>query len=204
MKILSILFSFGAVVMFTTVPLTANRTHEPQERTIRRIDIERNEPIAVTGTRVNGRVVLFGERFVAEDDWMKGLVISVKNTSDKLILFVSLGLRFPRPANSQDKISVTDVSTGNRALLTRPPTGNERLVGIAPGETVDLRLSADEFDGIQRFLAGTGYPSSIEKLDLAIDSVIFEDDAMWSNGARLLRDPKDSSKWINTELMGIK
>ena len=204
MKIRSILFSLGAAVMFTTVPLASGGTQEPQGRTIRRINTERNEPIAVTGTRVNGRVVSFGEKFVADDDWMKGLVISVKNTSDKLILFVSLGLRFPRPANSQDKISVTDLSTGNRALLTRQPTGNERLVGIAPGETVDLRLSADEFDGIQRFLAGTGYPPSIEKLDLAIDSVIFEDDAMWSNGTRLLRDPKDSSKWINTELMGIK
>ena len=198
MKIRSIL-SLGAIVLFASFLFVANATQQSKERLIRRINVERNEPIAITETTVNGRTVSFGEKFVADDDWMKGLIISVKNTSDKLILFVSLGLRFPRPPNSQDKISVTDVSTENRALLIRPPTGDERLVGIAPGKTIELQLSADEFHNIQRFLTDTGYPSSIEKVDVTIDSVIFDNDTMWGGGSYFRRNPNDPSSWINIE-----
>lgn len=166
-----------------------------RERIIKKINTERDEPIDIAEIKVNGQVVSFGKKFEGDDDWLKGLVVSVQNRFYKRILLVNIGLRFPRPPDSQEKISVTQIFHGNEELLTRPPSQEERLVGIAPGQTVELVVSPAEFDSIRRFLAGTGYPPSIERLDLMINSVIFEDDTMWNGGSILRRDQKEPGRW---------
>lgn len=172
----------------------AAQQSQQQERIIKRLPSE-NDLIAVTDLKVNGRPVSFGQKFDADDDWLKGLIISVRNKSNKIILFVSIGLRFPRSPGSPEKISVSDIPYGNRELLTRSPIAEERLIGIAPGETGDVQLTPSRFDDLRVFLAGTGYPSSIEKVNLRLDRVIFEDDTMWDGSSLLYRDPKDPSRW---------
>lgn len=172
---------------------------EQPERVLRRLPVEPGEPIVIADIKVNSQNVSFDEKFVAGDDWMKSLVFTVKNRSDKRILFTSLSLRFPRSPSSQEKISISDISYGNEELLARSPTPDERLVGIAPGQTVDMQLTPQRFDDLRQFLAATGYPSSIDRVDLKIQEVIFEDDTMWSGGRYHRRDPKDPRSWSSLE-----
>jgi len=144
------------VTLMTLIASTlyAQAAPQTQERTIRRLPIERNEPLAITDTKVNGRSVSFDQKFVANDDWIRSLVISVKNKSDKLILFAELDLFFPRPTNSKNQLAMFNLLFyGNHPLLTRPPTPDERLAGIAPGETVEIGFSVQNFVGLQQFLA---------------------------------------------------
>jgi len=144
---------------------------------------------------INGQRVSFDEKFVGDDDWLKSVVFSVKNRSDKPILLVSLWLQFPRPPGSSEKISLGDVFYGNPELLTRKPTSQERSIGIVPGQTQDIQLTPERFEAFQSLLSATGYPSSIETVNFKIHEVLFEDDTMWSGGSTLYRDPKERGRW---------
>jgi len=183
---------------FESSLITASAVQQ-QERLLHRLQVEAGEPIVITDIKVSGKTISFDEKFVAGDDWMKSLVFTVKNRSDKRILFVSLGLRFPRPPSSQEQISISDIPYGNEELLARSPTPDERLVGIAPGQTADIQLTPQRFDNLRQFLAATGYPSITDRVDLTIQEVIFEDDTMWSGGRYHRRDPKDPRNRIAPE-----
>lgn len=172
---------------------------QSQERLIHRLPIEQNEPLEITDIKVNGQSVSFDKKFMAGDDWLRTLVVSIKNKSDKLILFASIQLQFRRALESKERLSVSDMSTGNAALMMRTPTPNEKLIGIPAGETADIQVSVQEFVELREFLNATGYPASIQKMDLRIDRVIFEDDTMWTRGARAHRDLKNSGTWKNID-----
>lgn len=177
---------------------------QSQERVIKRMPAEKNEPIEITDIKVNGQSISFDKKFTADDEWLRSLTISVKNKSDKLILYASIRLQFPRPAGSQGRTAIGDLSYGNGALQTRRPISQETLVGISPDETVEIRLPAQQFVALCELLAATNYPSSIEKVELSISHIIFADDTMWYAGAISIRDPKDPSTWTNSRYANSK
>ena len=200
MKTRSLVMSIMVIaVVATTVRVDA--TQEFKERIIERLPVERNEPIAITDIKVDGQSVSLDKKFRAADDWLQSLVISIKNKSDKVILFASIDLQFPRPPRPQDPpMAIYEMSYGNWALQTRRPTSAEVLVGASPGEIVEIRSSTEQSVGLRGFLTATNYPSSIEKVDLSIGHVIFADDTMWYAGSQAFqRDPKDPSRWINRD-----
>jgi hypothetical protein len=170
---------------------------QPQERVIKRMPVEQNEPLAITDIKIDGRSVSFGQKFVADDDWMRTLVFSIKNISDKRILFVNLDLFFTRPPGSKDQMAMFNLlGYGNWALQRRPPTEEERLKGIAAGETVQVELSNQRFDDLKRFLTDVRYPN-VTQVDVKLGVAIFEDDTMWS-GEEFRRDPQNPSSWVNS------
>jgi len=179
-------------------------TQQATERVIRRLPVEANEPIAITEIKVNDRSVSFDKKFNADDEWLRSLVVTIKNKSDKLILFASIRLQFPRTTDSRDRISIYDVSHGNVGLRSQRPTAEERLVGIAPGETAVLQLSGQQVVSLREFLTATQYPASIETVNLSLGNIIFEDDSMWYAGSQAQRDPKDPSRWVNSQYANSK
>jgi hypothetical protein len=193
--------SLSLTIVILTLIACAFQTsvaQQPTERVIRRLPVEENEPIAITDIKVNAQSVSLDKKFVADDDWLRSLVFSVKNKSDKLIRYASIRLQFPRPAGSRDIQAFYDMSYGNGALQTRRPISQDTLVGMSPGETVEILLSAQQFVALRGLLNATNYPSSIEKLDLGMSHIIFADDTMWYAGATCLRDPQEPSTWINS------
>src|SRR5882762_7401491 len=86
---------------------------QPTELIIRRLPVEENEPIAITDIKVNGQSISLDKKFVADDDWLRSLVFVVKNKSDKLILYASIRLQFPRPEGSPGIPAFYDMSYGN-------------------------------------------------------------------------------------------
>lgn len=199
MKIRSF-FSVIILVVFIVCTSDLSAAQQSKDRLIKKLPVEQKEPLVITGIKVNGQSVSFEKTFVADDNWLRGLVISVKNTSDKRILFTSVRLVFPRDAHSKDQVSIYDLSYGNDQLMMREPSPSERLLGIMPDGTTDLRLTVQDFVDLQKFLVGTGYSSDIERVNLRIGHVIFEDDTMWYTGAVLRRDSNDSAKWVNVNL----
>jgi hypothetical protein len=181
----------------------AARAHEPsqliQQRSIARLPIERNEPVSIRAVKVNGRKVFRNKKFVADDDWLRGLTIDIKNRSNKVILFATIQLQFPRPPGSEGQIAVDEIFYGNYELFIRQPSAAERLQGIAPGETAEIKLASDEVEGIRILLAGNGYPASPERLDLRIGMVVFDDNTMWERGSRLRRDENSPRHWAAIE-----
>jgi hypothetical protein len=204
MKTRSLVMSIMVIaVVATTVRVDA--TQEFKERIIERLPVERNEPIAITDIKVDGQSISLDKKFRASDEWLRSLVISIENKSDKVILFASIRLQFPRPPRPQDPpVAIYDMSYGNWALQTRRPTSEEVLVGASPGEVVEIRLSPQQSDGLRGFLTATNYPSSIEKVDLSIGHVIFADDTMWYASEECRRDSNDPSRWINSRYANSK
>lgn len=192
------LFVFGLVSVAVAFNATSAQEAKSAERIIRRLPIEKDEPIEITDVKVNGQTVSLNKKFTAADDWLNTLTISIKNRSPKRILFASIQLQFPRPPGSPDKMSVDDMFYGNWALQLNPPTSEERLVGLPVGETVDIRLSVQQYVDLRNFLTGTKYPSSIENVDLSIGRIIFEDDTMWYAGSISVRDAKKPGSWISS------
>lgn len=194
MKIRFVVSVFAAIACFVCAFYTG-AAQESQERVVKRLPIEHGEPIAITDIKVNDKSISFDKKFPADDNWLSSLAVSIKNSSDKRILFTSIQLQFTRPARSPGNMSVDDIFYGNWALQMRPPTQDEKLVGIAPAETAAISMTAQKFLELKRFLAETGFPDSIERVDIRINSVIFEDDSMWTRGKYLRRDPNNPGSW---------
>lgn len=203
MKIRFLLVLFCSVTLFGAF-YAATRAHESSQpfnhRSVGRLPTERNEPLRIRAVKVKGRSVRSKERFLSDDDWLNGLTITVKNRSEKEILYASIQLQFPRTFGLADPIAVDDIDYGNRALLTRSPTPAERSAAISAGQEVDIRLNFVEHDLIRKLLSQTGYPVGINEVHLRVGKIIFEDDTMWYAGSRLQRDPTAPSNWVNTEL----
>src|SRR2546429_913835 len=183
------------LIAFIFCAFYAAAAQDAKERVIRRLPIDQNEPIAITDIKVNGKSVSLDKKFNADDEWLRGLAVSIENKSEKRILLASIQLQFHHPPGSKDPMSVDDIFYGNWALQTRPPTSEEQLVGIAPSETVEIRLSSQQYVDLRNFLTGTGFAQSIERVDMRIDRVIFEDDAMLSGGSYLRRAQNDPGSW---------
>ena len=190
-------FVFGIVSV--AVAFNATTAQEVKQRVIARMPVEKDEPLAITDVKVNGQNVTFGQKFSADDEWLGSLVFTVKNTSDKRMLFASIRLQFPRPAGSQETISVHDIYWGNSGLQTQLPKPDERLAEIKPGETADITLTTQQFAELKNFLSLTHYAHSIDRVSLSIGHIIFDDDTMWYAGAIARRDPKDPTTWINSQ-----
>jgi hypothetical protein len=148
--------------------------------------------------------VSLDKKFTADDEWLSSLVFSVKNKSDKLILYASIRLQFPRPAGSKGPMAIHDMYYGNWALQTRLPKPEDKVTGIAPGETVEMALSIQQYVGLKSLLDQTGFLQSIERTDISIAHVIFADDTMWYAGSQAQRDPNDPSTWINSRYANSK
>jgi hypothetical protein len=202
MKIRTVASGVTLIALITCFSYTSV-AQQTKERVIRRLPVEQNEPLGITDAKVNGLSVSFDKTFLGDDDWISTIVISVKNTSHKRILFASIQLQFPR-RDPKDRFFVFEMFQGNWSLQGRAPTPDERLIGIAPGETAGIQFSNEQFSGLRKFLAETHYPSSVERLDIRVDKVIFEDDSMWSRGSTLRRDPNNSETWINSDLRSGK
>jgi hypothetical protein len=194
---------FLVVAMFVAC-IAHSAAAQPSERIIKRLPVEKSSPIEITDVKVEGQSVSFDKAFMAGDDWLRGLVISIRNKSDKVILFASLRLQFPRPAGSEERISVYNLYWGNWGLQIQPRKPGEQLVVMKPGDSDEIKLSAQQFTDLRDFLSMTHYPFSIERVDLSIAPIIFDDDSMWYAGDISRRAPNDPATWINSRYSNSK
>lgn len=181
----------------------ATETHEAasfQERTIGRLPIERNEPLAIRSVKAKGNKVRRNKKFNGGDDWLQGLSLEIKNKSKKVILFASIQLQFPRPSTSSAPFAVESIEYGNSQVLTRPITAADRITMIAVGQTVEVKLEDERFRALKQGLPEIGYFHGAERVVLRIDAVVFEDGTMWRAGSTFRRDASSPGAWFNSEL----
>lgn len=197
---LAIPFAISAAMFFGNSLYAASAVQQPRERMLKRLPFPRNEPLEITGLKFKGKGVWFDEKFVAEEDWIKDLVISVKNKSDKRILYFSVDIFLPPIPGLAGQHLMLPLSYGNSGLKRdHSPSLQERLVGLEPGATTDIQMTNPKYESFLRIVAEkTDHYPSIERVDLRLDQIIFEDDTMWDLGDYFRRDPADPSRWIPT------
>lgn len=180
----------GLVVVLTTATLA----QQTSERVVEAMWV-REQPVEVIAISNDGQHINFGQKFNAPDDWMSTLKFSVRNTSNKRILYAELRFFFPRPTGSQELPGSFTLFYGKYAISRRPPTIGEQTVGIVPGEIVEIGFSDQKYRDLQTFLKEARFPG-VEKTALMLGMVIFDDDTGWYGQESLRRDPNDPTSWL--------
>jgi hypothetical protein len=187
----------AALLASFACPFQRGVAQQATPHVIHRLPVEANEPLAITEVKASGQSVTLDQVFTANEEWLKTLTVSVKNNSDKVIVYAAINLQFPRYGSSHDRTAIFEMFYGSWTLQTRRPARKEISVGIQPGKTVEIHLSPSQFADLSGLLLATGYLSPIEKVAVGIGPVIFADDMMWYAGAKLRRDSSDPTLWIN-------
>lgn len=151
----------------------------PQQARSLKDRVWNNEPIRITtATGKGGRSIRIGQSQQADDDWLRDLTVSIKNISDKNILFVELELHFPRPNPAPDV-----PTTAYSMIFGTPP----KLVGesspvLMPNKQWQASLSAEDYTSLGELLAQTGYSPSIKEVEVITREVLFADKTKWATG----------------------
>jgi hypothetical protein len=128
--------------------------------------------------------------FEGDDDWMRGLVVTLNNTSNKNIVSIRLFLLFP-------ETTVAGPMMGFPLSFGRIPKNSyDRSYDnlLKPGEKVDLVLTDDKHNDLRSFLKSRSF-SKVNNVRLKLESVIFDDDIMWLGGLFMRRDPNNPKQW---------
>lgn len=193
MKPLQILIS--TLLSMFLLPMAAFA--QQKDRVLKKIE-RKNEPLKISKLKVKGKQVSFNQKFIVdEDDWFRDLTITVKNVSDKTIVYFDLRLNFP-PTGAAQRTSSDHLLYGSYP----PPPGETGTPHpdqppLQSGDTATVVLT--DYEGTRRFLNQTGQGQSIKEIQISIEDIIFADGTMWNGGILMKRDPNDPNSWIPIE-----
>ena len=147
------------------------------------------EPVKIVGlkTRNNAKIEL-GQSFDEEDDWLDGLVLTVANNYDKPVTALTISLVFRRQTGDTRPPFAWNLHFGP-SPLTAEYNQRDRSKVINAGETLELPLTPANYATLKRGFAETGYAESIQRVDLEVKEVGFEDGSMLYSGTLYLQDP---------------
>jgi hypothetical protein len=127
-----------------------------------------------------------------DDDWLKGLGVHLKNTSNKNIIYINFHLAFP-----ETDISGLSMSHSMRfgRYPEKPNVGSNDKV-LKPGEEIEIALTDKEHADLYDLLKSRNF-HQVNSLRVVLQSVIFEDDTQFYGGNLMKRDPFNSALWVN-------
>jgi len=157
----------------------------------------RNQPVRFDKIKAAGKLFEFEagsefkKDFDGDDDWMRGLAITFKNTSNKNIVYVRVFLLFPE---TEDAGPIMSCPLQFGRFPKKPSIGSYDNL-LKPGEEMEIILTDDEHNRLQSFLKSGSF-NKVNRLRLFLESVIFEDDIMWFGGDLMRRDPDNPNRWL--------
>lgn len=123
----------------------------------------------------------------ALEDWLRGAVISLANTSHMTINAIKIELRV-RPTDSHKYTALTDIGIGSYSHLP----GIQPTIWIRPGEIAEIALPDARFERVADAIrsASTSGASKVT-LDIEIIQIVFEElkDTIWRRDSWYRRDP---------------
>jgi hypothetical protein len=193
--------SFIPVLIFLGIlTITYGSALQEQRRIVTKLETNK-DPVKVTFVKTKKGAVEMGKEFMGDDDWFKGLKVSIKNSSGKAITYISIEMFFPREnspvlAQSHDPMQTLPyaytLGYGWKINMSdAPPVG---FKPTAPDKQIDLELSDRQYLEIKTALAQIGFPASIKNIRIRPEAVHFEDGTFWESGAWFKRDPNNPQK----------
>ena len=164
----------------------------------------RDQPVEITAVKIKGSLVEPKRAFAADDDWLDGMTITVKNVFDKPVAYVSVlvsaylennGQRFKK--NGNDIQAATPLRYG-----AEPPRPGEPVPPysppLQPGASLDLTFSERSRDDLKSLLTEGNASTNIKEITVRLYEVFFEGDSdtMWSLGFMLRRDPNNPRRFV--------
>jgi hypothetical protein len=184
----------SGLTIWTPAGHSSNRASQKPERIIEKGD-DFNPPVKITLVRSKIGVIETNREIAADDDWLKGLTIRVRNRSDKTVTHVSVELRFRRPPDQAQELDMTAPIEYGPNPFRPPPKDSASPPPIPPGQTRDITLTDPQYDSLRTLLNELKYPASIKAVRIRIRSIGFSDGTTWTSGRMFKRDPNHHSTW---------
>ena len=176
-----------AIAIATCFPCYA----QGDERTLEKLSWQ-FEPIEVTSVKTKGRLIEFGRKFNDQEDWLTDLTIVATNISEHPIVRIEIQLIFPRNEGLPYVHYMhygKDPSLPDAALVKR----------VLPGETAEVKINPVNLPIIQKRLLELGYPPKLQRAQIQVASVTFDDGTMWNGDFLLTPDPQKPTRKINPQ-----
>ena len=155
-------------------------------------------PVKLTLIKSRVGVIEPGKKFPADEAWFKGLTIRVRNDSEKPVTHISLRIRFLRPEGQENELDFVEPLNYGESPIPFP-NGHvpfNPVKPIMPGESIELKLSDEDYDEIRVLLKNSKYPPSIKKLKVTVSMLGFNDGTIWMGGKRYELDRDSPGKLI--------
>lgn len=200
---------FISLVFISALVLTAsprgylqshsNETNQDEDKILEKGD-DFDPPVEITAIKSRVGIIRPGKKFSADEDWFKGLTISVRNDSKKPITHIALRIIFPPPEGQKNKLDFVEPLTYGASPI---PSADGQVPfntakPVLPGESVELQLSDENFYDIMRLL-NDGQPPSIKKIKVNVMMLGFSDGTLWLGGKSYEPDKSRPGKLIPLE-----
>ena len=157
-----------------------------------------NPPVDITSIQSRIGAIESDKKFSADVDWFKDLKITLRNKSEKPITHISLKIQFPRPKGQENELDF--VETLNYGESPIPDNDGQiplnTVNAIAPGESIQLKLSDEIYDTLRMILEDSKYPAVIKKIRVYISILGFSDGTLWMGGKTYELDKNNPGKLL--------
>lgn len=191
--------AFIAALLLTPPPkayLQNNEANRHEDRLVEK-DEGFKPPVEITAIKSKAGVIKPGMKFSSDEDWIQGLTISVRNKSEKPITHISLRILFPRPEGQQDLLDFVDSLNYGESPMPyedgRVPLNPAKA--IEPGESVELKLSDEDYSALKTLLKDSGF-TSINRVKVGVKALGFSDGTLWMAGRTYTLDRDSPGKLI--------
>ena len=174
--------AFMTSVIFATLVFVMLPAHgkgqQGKERAIQ-IKTYKNQPVDIVAVKVKGAPVEFGRKFAGDDDWFNGMVVTLKNVSDRPIVFATVSVMAPHEKNGvrtqvegRDLYENIELIYGEPPPMPGGPPRSNRVPPLMPGQIAEVLLDerwGDEFYSRFRRLDSS---TDIPELTLSVWQVV--------------------------------
>ncbi len=153
-----------------------------------------NVPVEITKLKVKGNTVDFDKPLKADDNWVDGLSIEIKNVSNREIIYAYIKLNFPVDDSYKRFLSVP-------LQYGKQPTNGDTdstVNPLQPGESATLAVSPGVAAALTRRLQREATSEFLKKNQarIFVDQIWFDTNTMWTAGdTSFTRDRTDKMKW---------
>lgn len=160
-----------------------------------------NEPFVFDGLSVKkvkiAPSVKFNARLTAEsgggqvEDWVENLSFTIKNTSNKRMIYINVELDFPETTVNGRPLMVYDqLSIGIHPRAFGDALRYGKPLALEPGDITTASLSGDRLRLLNEFLASGKFQlADLTQVNIRIDHIIFDDGTKWSQGYQYKPNP---------------
>lgn len=156
-------------------------------------------PVKITLAKTKNRgSIRFEQKFIDDEDWLKGLTVSLDNSSGKSFIYARIEIKFPPPEGQERALpAIYPLEYGDNPLSykTEDEMPPRRVKPVLPGKSLEITLSDDTFNDLEFFLKAAGYIRGTNAVELRITDIGFTDGTVWNLGRILRRDPKSLWGW---------
>lgn len=183
--------AIAGIGLLSSTWLSATPQQDGQTRLVAHVNPP-DLPVEILGIKVKGKNIKLDERFDENEDWLNGLVLKIKNVSNKSVVYIGMYLDFPE-TKATGNIMSFPIPFGQNPLSPVISASPQRLL---PDEMASISLDNEKFADLKNFIERRHSISSIHKTSIRVTTIAFEDGSIWSNGSWMRSDPNNPHRLI--------